>query len=73
MERGRKEEEGGRMKEERRLSGQSNNTMPSSRISHLNPNSRRTFSGPATSLILAAFVAIREGKFTRFNRVVSKS
>ena len=47
--------------------------MSSQGISHLNPNSRRTFSGPATSLILAAFVAIKEGKFTRFNKVVSKS
>ena len=47
--------------------------MSSQGISHLSPNSRRTFSGPATSLILAAFVAIKEGKFTRFSRVVSKS
>ena len=40
---------------------------------HLNPNSKRVLSWPATSRILAALVAMREGKLIRFSRVVSSS
>ena len=47
--------------------------LPISIFSNLNPNSKRVLSWPATSRILAALVAMREGKFTRFSRVVSSS
>ncbi len=46
---------------------------PSGPCARRKPNSNRDLSGPAAKRILIAFVAMSEGKLTKFNNVVSNN